>query len=117
MKAEGILNSNEFEKRVLKEIDKYVIQKIVGEHLFVKRSVHDLLWGYTDPLLSDIIKVQNDINYFLSKFHKKIHLLDSAVFGFGVSACPGTGCHDQGFFQGGGGGIRPPSALFGPPLE
>ena len=29
--------------------------------LFQSKSVYDLLWGYTDPLLNTIVNVQSDI--------------------------------------------------------
>ncbi len=76
-------NSKVF-KYVLELVDLFIEEALSGEGLFVTKTVHQLLWGYTDNLLSKIKKLEDLANRM---FKTHINIVDSDVFGLGVSVC------------------------------
>ncbi len=74
---------------IVKAVDFAIEHAMSGEGLFVTKTVHELLWGYKDNLLSDIKRIQDDANK-LFKTHYQFVTSDS--FGLGVSRYHSTVC-------------------------
>jgi len=78
--------TNAVEKLAIKEFFK-AIDGAIGlssEGVFVSLMADDLLWGYRDSLLHTIMEAQDIANKVLPK-SKQLHLINTDLFGFGVS--------------------------------
>lgn len=75
-KIEAYQEESKTDKFIMEVVDYVVKHLLPSESLFVTKTVHELLWGYQDSLLTDIMKAQQIV-------HKK--LVNSDRFGLGVS--------------------------------
>ncbi len=80
---EALDKSKKSVKYLLELVDLAIEHAMSGEGLFVTKTVHELLWGYKDNLLSDIKKIQDDANKL---FKKNFTFVTDDTFGLGVSS-------------------------------
>ncbi len=80
---EALDKSKKSVKYLLELVDWAIEHAMSGEGLFVTKTVHELLWGYKDNLLSDIKKIQDDANKL---FKKNFTFVTDDTFGLGVSS-------------------------------
>ncbi len=74
-------NSRGF-RYIVDAVDLVIEHAMSGEGLFVTKTVHELLWGYKDNLLSDIKGIQDEVN---KRFKTHYQFVTSDWFGLGVS--------------------------------
>ena len=74
-----VLNMIRFEYDSVKELFQFLLDFVPDVHLFLSLSVHDVLWGYEDPILK---KVQQ---FLLKYVHKKLPFDDHVGLFYKVS--------------------------------